>query len=127
VTPVQFTIRVPSPWLLTSNRVAHWSKKAQCTRYIRHLAGFETRFSHPGVKLPAAHLTVCVTWPDRRRRDVHNVMPTIKAAIDGVVDAGLLPDDSDQYLTGPDLRVSGATGSAGHVEFTFVFTPREAS
>jgi hypothetical protein len=27
-----------------------------------------------------------------------------KAAVDGLVDAGVLTDDSDEYLTGPDMR-----------------------
>ncbi len=37
-----------------------------------------------------------------RLRDVGNV--SVKAAIDGLVDYGLIPDDDDAHLLGPDLR-----------------------
>jgi crossover junction endodeoxyribonuclease RusA len=56
-------------------------------------------------QLGRAHVTITFRFTDRRRRDVHNLYPTAKAIIDGLVDAGVLIDDSDQYLTGPDLRV----------------------
>nr|WP_303769103.1 hypothetical protein [Schaalia odontolytica] len=42
-----------------------------------------------------------MAYPDRRRRDRHNLAPTIKAMLDGLIDAGLLPDDADRYLDGP--------------------------
>lgn len=35
---------------------------------------------------------------DRRRPDVGNIMPAVKAAIDGIVDAGVVPNDTDDYL-----------------------------
>ncbi len=35
---------------------------------------------------------------DRRRPDVGSVGPAAKAAIDGLIDAGIAPDDSDDYL-----------------------------
>ena len=56
--------------------------------------------------MEVAHCVATLTWRDRRRRDAHNIMPTIKACVDGVVAAGLLPDDDDTHLTGPDLRVA---------------------
>lgn len=43
-----------------------------------------------------------------------NFYPTAKAIVDGLVEYGLLPDDSNQYLEGPFLtagkRVSSPTG-----------------
>jgi len=38
------------------------------------------------------------------RRDVSNYFPTFKACIDGFVDAGILDDDSDAHVIGPDPR-----------------------
>ena len=32
-------------------------------------------------------------------------MPTLKALVDGLVDAGLLPDDDARHLQGPDMRL----------------------
>lgn len=36
----------------------------------------------------------------------------MKAVIDGLVDYGVVADDSTKYLTGPDMRVSDDTGPA---------------
>lgn len=30
--------------------------------------------------------------------------PTAKAIVDGLVDAGVIPDDSNEWVTGPDMR-----------------------
>jgi hypothetical protein len=56
-------------------------------------------------RLPSAHIVAELRFTDRRRRDPHNFMPTIKAVVDGLVDYGLLPDDSAAYLVGPDVRL----------------------
>lgn len=95
---------IPRELLLTANQRMHWRKKAQRTKAIRELADVQTR-TFKAQPMQAAHCLVELSWPDRRRRDAHNLMPTIKACIDGIVDANLLPDDSDKHLTGPDLRV----------------------
>ena len=52
-----------------------------------------------------ARLVAWVRFPDGRRRDLHNYMPTLKALVDGLVDAGLLPDDDARHLQGPDMRL----------------------
>ena len=53
-------------------------------------------------------LRICAT-PDRRRRDRHNLAPTVKAMMDGLIDAGLLPDDADRYLDGPHTLIADRT------------------
>lgn len=86
--------------LLTSNQRLHWSPRARRTKYLRGLAEETARLR----RVPAlrrARIDAWITWPDGRRRDRHNLAPTIKALVDGVVDAGVLPDDSDRYLDGP--------------------------
>lgn len=55
--------------------------------------------------LERARLVAWVRFPDGRRRDLHNYMPTLKALVDGLVDAGLLPDDDARRLQGPDMRL----------------------
>jgi crossover junction endodeoxyribonuclease RusA len=59
---------------------------------------------HPGVYLPAT----------RRVRDPANWYPSFKAAIDGLTDkkctgqvltVGVLSDDSDEHVVGPDMRL----------------------
>jgi crossover junction endodeoxyribonuclease RusA len=96
---------VPANELLTANQRMHWRAKAARTKALRArtyvIAGV------PAKPFPErVRLVVGVQYRDARRRDVHNLMPTVKACIDGLVDAGWLTDDSDRYLQGPDLRPS---------------------
>ena len=91
---------------LSANGREHWSVRKARTKALRDKARMLTCAAHIPL-MNRAHLTVTVTWPDRRRRDVANLSPTIKALIDGMVsDALLLPDDDDAHLIGPDLRVA---------------------
>lgn len=119
--------------LLTSNQRNHWGESSSRTKTIRAKArGAWIRGGRP--QLDRAHCTVTVTYPDRsRNRDVHNLTPTFKAAIDGMVHPakgvrGLLPDDHDRYLVGPDPRVDDdimppRPGLYARTRLTFVFTP----
>ena len=81
----------------------HWGYTAPKRRLIRKLAEQPARFSH-APSLERARLVVEIAFPDRRRRDPHNYMATVKTIVDGLVDAGVLPDDDAKHLFGPDLR-----------------------
>lgn len=85
--------------ILSSNQRLNRFDKARRTRVIREMALVWARHLRPA-KMQAATLEVVVTWPPlKRTRDCHNLQPSAKAAIDGVVgDYGLLPGDDDRYL-----------------------------
>ena len=111
-TAISFYLEIPLSLCLNINDRDHWAVKARKTRQLRHLGRH-----HAVVDLREAlidgfspedktHVVVTFIWPDYRRRDVHNWMPTVKAILDGVVDSGFIKDDSDKYLSGPDLRVA---------------------
>lgn len=57
-----------------------------------------------------ARVLVFYRYPTNHRRDIHNLMPTSKAIVDGLVQAGVLPDDNDRYLMGPDNRREPVNG-----------------
>jgi crossover junction endodeoxyribonuclease RusA len=98
---------VPTQMLLSSNQRLHWRRKAIRTKYWRELAGFEARQAMGRgelVGLDRARIVAVMTFPTMHRRDVHNYQPTLKPIVDGLVDAGVLPDDDDTHLEGPDLR-----------------------
>lgn len=107
MTTVEF--RIPPSELLNANQNEFWAKKARKVKALRHRSKIAHRRTRP---MNRAHLTVHVGWPDTRRRDVANWSPSFKAAIDGAIDAGVLRDDDDAHLIGPDLRpfVAGERG-----------------
>ena len=80
---------------LTENQRLHWALKGRVTKDVR-LTG----------KLLAARLgrqervEVTLTWfvPNHRKRDEDNVVPTLKALCDGLVDAGVVPDDTRRFM-----------------------------
>jgi crossover junction endodeoxyribonuclease RusA len=56
-------------------------------------------------RMERAHIRATVGYPDARSYDAGNFYPTAKACVDGIVrDAGCLPDDSNTYVVGPDMR-----------------------
>lgn len=107
-----YTVQIPIDLkleALSANGRVHWSVRKARTKVLRDKAHVAAVAAHIP-PMSRAHLVITVTWPDRRRRDVANLPPTFKALIDGFVqDAGLLPDDDDTHLVGPDLRVTRYT------------------
>jgi crossover junction endodeoxyribonuclease RusA len=46
------------------------------------------------------NMVLTITPPDARRRDSDNfVAHVLKPIKDGIVDAGVIPDDTDEYVT----------------------------
>lgn len=94
--------------MLNLNQRMHWAKKAQLTKHWRRLAYVNAMAADLPTNLGRVHIVAHVTKPTNRQYDVHNLMPTLKACVDGLVtDYGLLPDDTNQHLIGPDLRQGG--------------------
>lgn len=92
-------IPAPTKWMNANQRYTHWSQRSEPTKLWRDAAAVATR--RAGVPaMQRAAITAVVHRPDRRKdSDSHNRYPTVKAVIDGLVDAGVLPDDCDRYLT----------------------------
>lgn len=87
------TYWIPFPYRrppLTANQRIHWRKRADLTAQIRTMTMLNARHIPP-----MGRCEVALTWyvTDRRRRDVDNLVPTLKAMCDGLVDAGIVPDD----------------------------------
>ncbi len=98
------TVQGP-PRLLTSNLRLHWATLALLTRQWREAAHWAAKAARLPRGLDRVHI-VAYVHPAKggRLRDCHNVYPTGKAAVDGLVDYGLIEDDDDAHLIGPDLR-----------------------
>ena len=95
-----YTIDLPyeKPPLSMNDRM-HWRKKNGLTQHIRG----NTWALAKSAKVPTGlgHVTVCLHYRprDRRRRDADNLMPVLKAACDGLVDAGLVADDTPDLMS----------------------------
>ena len=104
-----YTITVPkiARYMNANDRPNRWAK-AKATALWREAARIEAiRFNaawSAGMLIPLVRITATVHIADKRRREVSNLFPTFKACIDGFVDAGILADDSDAHVVGPDPR-----------------------
>lgn len=78
---------------ISANGRYHWAARARLTRQVRREVATLARH-HKTRAVDVAE----VTWhwrPEvKRRRDDSGPAPSVKAAVDGLVDAGVLPDDT---------------------------------
>src|SRR3990167_2941520 len=81
----------------------HWSVKAKARRMYREQVGWLAKeaqieqLKSSTLKPPVIAQTTFFV-PNRRRRDVDNLMASLKAAWDGIVDAGLMKYDNSNLL-----------------------------
>lgn len=94
--------------ILTANDKMHWAARARITKQLRRRGYLLGREGEGVARLGLTHARVEVefAYPDRRRRDRSNLAPTVKALMDGLIDAGLLPDDADRFLDGPHMVIA---------------------
>ncbi|THV25981.1 hypothetical protein [Glycomyces paridis] len=108
------TVTAPARWLNANDRHGHWAQRSGPTREWREAAAWTARAAKvPG--LQRASITAVVRRADRRTdTDAQNRYPTIKAAVDGLVDAGVLPDDKDQFLLALTIRPGAPVSRREH-------------
>jgi crossover junction endodeoxyribonuclease RusA len=114
--PPAHTITLPAGLrLLNANQRMHHKAKAKLTAAIRDAAMeavSENRAlmdalaaAKPGPLFQRAHILGVLHPATARRADPANWYPSFKAAVDGIVDAGLLDDDDHEHVIGPDMRL----------------------
>ena len=108
--PTVITLEPPCAFINANDRLHHYAK-AERTRGWRKLTAALTTTSNAR-PYDRAHITVTYRFPTNHRREVSNLQPTSKAIVDGLVDAGLLPDDDDLHVIGPDNRREWPNGPA---------------
>lgn len=98
------TVIIPLPYTkppLSLNDRMHWRKKAGIVKAIRAHVAEQAREQVPAVS--AVNVELHYVPRDARRRDKDNLVATLKPCLDGLVDAGVVPDDTPEYL---DWRVA---------------------
>src|SRR5699024_12598159 len=98
---------------LTASQRLHWGKKAEQALTWRYLAKCTAKAAKLPARLKRVHILAFVHKTDKRPYDAHNLHPTAKAAIDRLVDYGLIPDDTNAHLTSPDMRTGEKRDQAG--------------
>lgn len=102
----EWTLAVPQMPLLSSNDRLHWAVKMKRVKALR-LTGMTLAKVRKIPPLEKAEIEVIVHPGNRTRRlDPSNYSSSAKPLIDGIVDAGVLPDDNSRHL----LRVSYVEG-----------------
>ena len=85
-------------WTVNAERRMHHHERARRVRETRDAFCWLTRAAH----VPRLDRVVFVAQPlassRRGRQDVGACLPSVKAAVDGVVDAGVLVDDDDRHV-----------------------------
>ncbi|OEJ21128.1 hypothetical protein BGK67_34870 (plasmid) [Streptomyces subrutilus] len=112
---------MPYGELLTSNQRLHHMAEHRIRRRLRSEAEQMARARRlPQLDRAAVHY-VLHPRPINRKRDPGNWAPTAKAYVDGLVDAGLLPDDNSAHLRGPYPEI-GPPVSTGLARMSLVIT-----
>ena len=102
-------------WINANSR-EHYMARARKTKLWR-TAAFEAARRSPIPPLDKARITVTIHKTRGGRYDPGNLAPTAKAAVDGIVDANILPDDDAEHLEGPDMR-AGTKADHPHITIT---------
>lgn len=88
---------------LNANQRMHWAKRAQLTKQLRAITATKARRLQP----VDGRVRITLVWQvvDNRRRDPDNIAPTLKPVIDGLRDAGVLPEDHAGIVAGTGQRI----------------------
>jgi hypothetical protein len=101
---VMWRIDLVTPlYTLNTARSKHWRAWAKHTAAVREMAREATETA----QIPRLAECRIVALPLQKRgplADIGGHFPTIKAAIDGIVDAGVLEDDDPKHLVAMTIR-----------------------
>ena len=115
-----FSLDIPESWWLNSNHRHHRMVVADRTKNIREAARLQFRRMK---KVPTpANVLAMIHTPTNGRFDPPNAWPTVKAMIDGIVDAGILADDSSKHIPVTSFTRGMKTGIKGRYQITLYFT-----
>lgn len=116
------TVALPRLPRLNSNQRLHWATKARRTRLIRDTAAWVAT-SLREAPMERAEITAVIHPKTAARFDPHNLQPTVKAAIDGIVDAGLLPDDDAKRVVSVAFVAGEKTATGPRVDLVVTEVP----
>lgn len=119
MTEHRLTLHYERPPLSENDRL-HRFERAQRVRALRASTGLWGRRIRG-----AERVEVTLIWvvSDRRKRDEDNVVPTLKALCDGLVDAKVVKDDTPQYMVKNMPVIEYRKGAKPHLELVVSVLP----
>lgn len=108
----------PKPPLSLNDRPAHWAARNEAVQAVRQAAMLQARGRINRGALGTGHpIEVTLIWyfgdRPKTRRDADNPVATLKALCDGLVDAGVVPDDTPDWMTKKPVRIEYRAGRPG--------------
>lgn len=78
----------------------HWRNRQQHSKHVRTRVAWLAKAKMPAVPFDngPVHVRFTLLAPDRRRRDPDGLATACKPVLDGLVDAGWMPDDSWHHV-----------------------------
>ncbi|WIE65925.1 hypothetical protein DEI99_005145 [Curtobacterium sp. MCLR17_036] len=94
----RWTLHLPweAPPLTANQRMHHMARhrNVKAVRTASAMLAANARIP----ELPACRVTLTWFVKTKHRRDADNIVPTLKALCDGLVDAGVVPDDTPDLM-----------------------------
>ena len=85
-------------WMSANGKQPHWAEKNKRTQALQTRARFESRLQEVGQFRTPVVVTCIIGYPTAARADPPNAYPTCKCLVDGIVKAGVLPDDNSDVI-----------------------------
>lgn len=103
--PAPLNAKTGQPRWVSTNSQRHKHHQAQAAVVAPwRRAAAEAALNTPAVSQPAA-VTATIHKTRNNRWDIDGIVPTVKACIDGLRDAGVLAEDNDQHIAALTVRV----------------------
>lgn len=118
--PLEWVLVHPErPFTLNAERTWHPKKRARIVKEWRE-AFCALALVHQLPELPALEVIAVPLLADRRLQDVGACFPAAKAAIDGLVDAGVIPKDTPEYVLSLKFCAPVVTPGSSGLQLTVI-------
>ncbi len=98
----EFTLtlpHLPSRELMPNlSRTLHWRTRGEIAKRDRGEAYYQSFGTHPGFQFDQATINYEFMVKNKRIKDIDGLVSACKPIIDGIVDAGILPNDDCWHL-----------------------------